>query len=555
MHPEREEEEPCSPSVQTASEKLELLPHSKSRAIVTKSPRVDGETDGDDDVKIPSTGIKNDADIDCKHSEASLSASDKGVRREEPKLSVKEPDAEEAEEDDRLPDGGWGWVVVFGASLILVLVDTMGQCFGIIFSTFLLHLETTTTMTAWIFNLFSFIWSMTGPPLGALINEFGWRPLTFVGSFLLTIATITSAFVSAAWVLFFTYSLLAGIGCGIISNISYMIVPHYFKKRRGLANGIIMAWDCGGQLIGPPLIGMLQDEYSFKGATLIVGGVILNSCIGAAVFHPVEWHKRPKTPKIHGTHNTAHLIKNPVEAIPRKKTPESIRTIMMRLVKSTVKDLGILKSLKAIIISIGVTVILNGYLNFLAFVPFAMQEAGYTLGEAAQCVSVSAICNMVTRVIVATLSDGKKFNFQISMMVGSMTISATMICFTLTEDLTTIKVIMGIWGCGVGTFMSIFNLTMVHYMGLENFTSMLGASMLCLAFGYLTIGPFAGYVKDASQSYSSCIWVLSGIVSVAFISWMFMPAAVAYDLRREQRKNEERLEIEEKGNMLSSEAI
>ncbi|XP_068236071.1 monocarboxylate transporter 12-B-like [Palaemon carinicauda] len=516
-------EETSFPGDQSALEKEELLPYSGNHDIFTEKSRAKDETDYVDNEKIQLT-------------------------RKESKQSKVELRAEDVDkDDDRLPDGGWGWVVVFGASLILVLVDIIGQCFGIIFSTFMLHLETPTTMTAWIFNLFSFMWCMTGPPLGTLINEFGWRPLTFVGSFLLTIATVTSAFVPAAWVLFFTYSLLAGIGCGIISNISYMIVPHYFNKRRGLATGIIMAWDCGGQLIGPPLIGILQDEYTYKGATLIIGGVILNSCIGAAVFHPVEWHKKPKIICGPVTDDSTGLLNTPRDTSPQKTAPppESFRMTLLRLLKSTINDLGILKSFRAIIIAISVTVIFNCYLNFLAFVPFAMQEAGYTLGEAAQCVSVSAICNMVTRVIVATLSDSKRFNFQFSMMIGTMTISATMVCFTLTDDITLIKLIMGIWGCGVGTFMSIFNLAMVHYMGLDNFTSMLGASMFCIAFGYLSIGPFAGYVKDTTQSYAACIWVLSGIISIAFILWIFMPAAVVYDLRQEQKKNEEKRKEDE----------
>ncbi|KAK7079033.1 hypothetical protein SK128_005854 [Halocaridina rubra] len=329
--------------------------------------------------------------------------------------------------EDRLPDGGWGWVVVFGASLILVLVDTIGQCFGIIFSSFLLDLETPTAVTAWIFNIFSFTWCMTGPPLGPLITEYGWRSLSFIGSFLLATATVTSAFVSAAWVLFFTHSLLAGVGCGIISNISYMIVPHYFKKRRGLANGIIMAFDCGGQFFGPPLIDFLQQEYTFKGATLILSGVILNCCVGAAVFQPVEWHLKPQAPKILKTEEREALIRKECGTQPAGSS-ENLARKLLRILKSTVADLVILKSARAMIISVAATVIFTGYLNFLAIVPFAMRENGFTLKDSAMCVSVSAICNMITRVIVASLSDTKWFNYRISMMIGSLTISGTMVC-------------------------------------------------------------------------------------------------------------------------------
>lgn len=53
-------------------------------------------------------------------------------------------------------------------------------------------------------------------------------------------------------------------------------------------------------------------------------------------------------------------------------------------------------------------------------------------------------------------------------------------------------VVMGAWGAGVGTFMGTFSLNMVHYMGIDKYTPMMGATMLFIAAGYSTIGPFSG---------------------------------------------------------------
>ncbi|XP_037803725.1 monocarboxylate transporter 12-B-like [Penaeus monodon] len=442
------------------------------------------------------------------------------------------------DEEDRIPNGGWGWIVVFGASLVLVLVDVIGQCFGIVFSALLLDLGTSSLMTAWIFNMFGFLWCLTGPPLSPLIKECGWRRVTFVAAFLLAASTISSAFVTSAWVLFLTYSVLGGIACGLLSNISYMIVPHYFTTRRGLASGIIMMWDCGGQLLGPPLVKLLQDEYAYKGATLILGGVVLNCCVGAAVFHPVERHLKPR-----GVLAERVVARSPSGALGgglarRSNNPRPpTRTLVWRIVQSTLEDLRILTSARAAIIAVGATVIFNGYLNFLAFVPFAMQEAGHSLGDAAACVSFSAVCNMLTRITVASLSDMKMFNFRVCYMLGGLTITASMLTFTLLTDMAWIRVTMGVWGCGVGAFMSIFNLIMVHYMGLDRFMAMLGATMLFIASGYLTIGPLARYIRDTTGSYSVAIWMLSATVFSSCLLWLFMPAAEIYDSKRKQGKD------------------
>nr|XP_045595173.1 monocarboxylate transporter 12-like [Procambarus clarkii] len=444
----------------------------------------------------------------------------------------------EKEEKDVAPDGGWGWVVVFGASLILVMVDTVGQCFGIIFSSFLREQEASSVLTAVIFNMFGFLWCLTGPPLGPLVSEFGWRKITFVASIMISLSTITSAFVTAPWLLIFTYSTLGGIGCGIISNISYAIVPYYFSTRRGLANGIIMCWDCGGQLLGPPLIYYLQYKYGFAGATLILGGIVLNCCVGAAVFHPVEWHLKFQ---ICDSQKQENIDKNSDESsqcLSHKVNSSKCQCNMMtNLIRSTIADLRILGSARAIIIAMGATLIFNGYLNFLAIVPFYMQDSGFTLEDSAWCVSVSAMCNMLTRIVVSTLSDTPYFNFRLCYLIASLTIAISMIVFVVISDIMWLSIVMGLWGCGVGAFMSIFNLVMVHYMGLDNFMPMLGATMLFISGGYLTIGPLVGYISDASETYSVTIWVLASTVLLSFLLWLFMPIAVTYDKRESAIRN------------------
>lgn len=87
--------------------------------------------------------------------------------------------------------------------------------FGIIFSRFLLELGTTSTVTAWIFNLglsFSGTFSyFTGP----LVKEFGWRRVSFVSTLVLGLGFITSAFATSAWFLFFSFSIIVGKCCPV----------------------------------------------------------------------------------------------------------------------------------------------------------------------------------------------------------------------------------------------------------------------------------------------------------------------------------------------------
>ncbi|XP_047472158.1 monocarboxylate transporter 9-like isoform X2 [Penaeus chinensis] len=398
------------------------------------------------------------------------------------------PQLEPSEKEARAPDGGWAWVILVGASLILVLVDTIGQCFGVIFSTFLLDLGTDLTTSTWIFNIASFLWSITGPFLGPLEEEFGWRSVALGASFVLAAGTVMSAFVTSAAMLFFTYSTLVGLGCGVLYNISCMIVPFYFNKRRGLANGVLMAWEGGGQFLGPPLINFLQAQYGFRGATLVLGAIVFNCAVGAAVFHPVEWHLKPleksegvrpessqgKVPDAptlsnEGSDSQASaenvLSKQSEEGKPKSpRSPDTLRqpnqsqvpqvhrlpdgipeqqksphpaakentkkqedSTIVRLIKSTLADLCILKHARAVVIALSITLTLNANENFLNVLPFAMQEAGHSLHDVATGVSVSALCGMLIRVVVSPLTDMPKFNMRVVFMFGSLVVALSMI--------------------------------------------------------------------------------------------------------------------------------
>ncbi|XP_050718096.1 monocarboxylate transporter 9-like [Eriocheir sinensis] len=190
------------------------------------------------------------------------------------------------------PDGGWGWMVALGTFIITSLLPMLGRCFGVLFSEYLLGEGSSSTLTAWIFNAQGFLWNASGFLTRPLTQEFGWRAVALTGSTLAAAGIMISAFTPSPVFLFFSFSLLSGVGGGLVHCQCLTILPHYFARRRGLTNGIVMSGICMGQLMGPPLARFLQDSYGFRGATLIIGALLLNACVGASFFHPPEWHQK-----------------------------------------------------------------------------------------------------------------------------------------------------------------------------------------------------------------------------------------------------------------------
>ncbi|XP_027210303.2 monocarboxylate transporter 12-B [Penaeus vannamei] len=472
---------------------------------------------------------------------------EKNGQRRSAKDCGKEDKAREKTAEGAPPDGGWGWVVLLGSFVVMVLISSMGPCFSLVYSRLLLSFGSSSTTVAWIFNSFSLVWNVMGPVVGPLAAECGHRKVAVTGAFLCSLALILSAFSSSAWILLLSFSLIGGVGAGLVVGASVLILPLYFSRRRGFANGLFMAGTSVGLFIAPHLITYLQDLYTFKGATLILGAIVLNGCAAGATYHPASWHMQHErksssnvTEDAQRTPLSKTTNKNKLVGLPKlpngkhqiEKDASYRRFFVTRVVLSTVRDLGILKSSRALIIALTSTLVMNGYLNFIMMVPFMVTTARHTPHDAAWCVSASGISNLLTRVIVSALADCSWFHLRGCYMTGILLIALSSFAFSFISSLTWMTVTMAVWGCGVGAFMGLYNLIMIRYMGMKKLPSMYGASSLLNGLGFITIGPLIGYIRDLSGSYQVSLWVLVVTEALCVLLWFLMPAAASRDNRK-----------------------
>lgn len=205
-------------------------------------------------------------------------------------MAAAAPDeGKESQCEPQPPDGGWGWVVAAGVFLIALVVPMLLPSFGILFSRQLLEWRTSSTTIAVIFNTFLVVWRLAGVVVGTLTKEFGFRPVAVTGTLLTATSLTLSAFATSPLHLLITFSLGCGLGNGL-SCVGYLILAHYFKKRRGRATACLVAGAGLGHFVSPLVIRLLQQEYGMRGATVVLGGITLHAVVGACVFQPVEWH-------------------------------------------------------------------------------------------------------------------------------------------------------------------------------------------------------------------------------------------------------------------------
>ncbi|RXG60548.1 Monocarboxylate transporter 12 [Armadillidium vulgare] len=344
------------------------------------------------------------------------------------------------------PDGGWGWMIVIGGIIIVTLGTFPSFAFSYLFSPILKSQGVSSFIIAWIYNLRNLTGSICSLFIGPLCDEFGYRKTALLGGLTIFVSMILSAFATSPNLLFLSYALLEGIGSRVLI-IPTLIVSKYFQKRRGLATGLTSLLSSGHSIIAPLVPTYLLRYYDYKGSSLICAAIVLNQCVGAMLFQPVEWHMKlikgeQLTEKILNEENKSEYrysedkidleainiipeennfkmdnnsycfncckiqsksrkpishIKLMANKINNKANHKNIKHTgtFIRVLKATYEILKSLKNIRVQIIALAYCGFILGYLNFQVWIPFIITDAGYSLESAAWCSSLSTIVTVI----------------------------------------------------------------------------------------------------------------------------------------------------------------
>ncbi|XP_044257503.1 uncharacterized protein LOC123006793 [Tribolium madens] len=190
------------------------------------------------------------------------------------------------------PDGGWGWLVLFGSTLVNVLVPGTVKSFGVLKVEFEDALNATPDDAAWVAAICYFLYSSLGPLSSILSVKYSYRTVTLIGGTFAAVGMILSFFANSVAYLCISYGVLVGTGAGLSFPPTVYIVTSYFVRLRGLANGLCISGSALGSIILPPVLDLLLGIYGYRGAVLLMGGVTLNVWVAALFYDPVEKHMK-----------------------------------------------------------------------------------------------------------------------------------------------------------------------------------------------------------------------------------------------------------------------
>ncbi|KOC60126.1 Monocarboxylate transporter 14 [Habropoda laboriosa] len=189
----------------------------------------------------------------------------------------------------KIPDGGWGWVVVLASLVISMIADGVSFSFGLLYIEFLHEFGASKSKTAWIGSLFMAVPLLSGPIMSALVDRYGCRSMTILGGLISGIGFVLSCFSNTIEVMYLTFGAIAGLGLGLCYVTAVVSIAYWFDKKRTLAVGLGACGTGIGTFVYAPMTSYFIEEYGWRGTCLLLAGSFFNMIVCGTVMRDPEW--------------------------------------------------------------------------------------------------------------------------------------------------------------------------------------------------------------------------------------------------------------------------
>ncbi|XP_072938205.1 monocarboxylate transporter 9-like [Epargyreus clarus] len=194
-----------------------------------------------------------------------------------------------SEELPPIPDGGWGWVVVFAAFMTATCADGLAYSFGILHQEFIIYFAESQSKTSLIGSLFVSIPLLSGPIMSALVDRYGCRIMTITASVISTFGFLLAAVSNSVEIMCLTLGVISGLSMGVLYVTSVVAVAFWFDKRRTLAVSLASCGIGFGTFIYSPMTEFFVKEYAWRSTLILLAGTILNVSVCGALLRDPDW--------------------------------------------------------------------------------------------------------------------------------------------------------------------------------------------------------------------------------------------------------------------------
>uniref|UniRef100_A0A8C6ZEB0 Monocarboxylate transporter 7-like n=1 Tax=Nothoprocta perdicaria TaxID=30464 RepID=A0A8C6ZEB0_NOTPE len=389
-------------------------------------------------------------------------------------------------------DGGYGWVVVVSAFVVMGLTAAVLKTFGLFFVEIQQHFDELASMTSWITSITIAIFHLGAPVASSLCVRYTHRAVVITGG-VLAFSGMALGFLGLDMVWISLYWCFSGLGISFSWIPAISIVSHYFSEKRALANAIASAGECAFAFTFGPFFQWLIGQYGWKGALLLIGGIQLNICVCGALMRPL---KRAKGPGAHKTFNWM-----------------------------------LLRRLDFVLYAIfGILAAMSFFVPPLFLVPLSY-SLGIDESWTASLLSVLALVDFAGRLLCGWYAN-LHLTRTVHLLAMTITlISTSLMLLPLANSYLSLAIFTSFYGFFFGTTVAIHITVLADVVGMSDFDSALGLFMLIRSTGGFLGPPLAGLIVDMAGDYRAGFYMAGATL---ILSAVFLVILDQFQQRREE---------------------
>ncbi|KAM6470890.1 monocarboxylate transporter 2-like isoform 2-T2 [Liasis olivaceus] len=445
-----------------------------------------------------------------------------------------------------VPDGGYGWVVVFGAFLSAGLAYAFPKALTIYYKELQAVFNISYSQIAWVSSIMCSTTYGGGPISSILVNRFGSRPVVIFGGLLCGIGMVSAAFCTSIFQLYICAGFITGLGLALNLQPSVIIVGKYFLKRRPIANGLAMAGSPVMLCTLAPLNQFLFDTFGWRGSFFILGAILMNCCVAGALFRPIgptpdrQINKQPKEAQENPEGGIAEMGDQDMEAKEDRDRCENFNKYL---------DLSLFKHRGFLIYLIGNVIMFLGFFAPIVFLAPYAKHRGIDEYSAAFLLSILAIVDMIARPTTGLIANSKWVRPRIQYFF-SFSIAFNGVCHLLCPLATSYLglVIYSIFfGLAFGMVCAMLFETLMDLVGASRFTSAVGLVTIVECCTILLGPPIGGTLIDTFGDYKY-MFIKCGAVMVLAGAFLFIMNYYNYRMLAKEEKKRRKEEGEQKND-------
>ncbi|BCB02524.1 MFS transporter [Bacillus sp. KH172YL63] len=210
----------------------------------------------------------------------------------------------------------YSWIILVICFFSIIVAGIVRSSSGVFIEPFENEFGWDRSVISLAFAVGLFLYGISGPFMAALIEVLGLKKIMLLSMGTLFFGTLFTFVMNEPWQLIIIWGIVIGLGSSLfLTVLSPYVANRWFVKRRGLAVGILTASTATGQLILLPILAIIIDHYSWRGAISLISSLSIVMLVIIILFmksSPSDIGIQPYGSEENDKENEESTKKNPI---------------------------------------------------------------------------------------------------------------------------------------------------------------------------------------------------------------------------------------------------